>query len=85
MEMATKVFALGNSNAVRLPKPVMAALSLRAEDLITIEVINDREMVLKKSAPQTQYPPIKVLFEGYCGDYKPVEAEAFDTVGREEI
>ena len=35
MEIASKVFSLGNSNAIRVPRFIMEALSLHADDPIT--------------------------------------------------
>lgn len=85
MELATKVFALGNSNAVRLPRSVMEALSLRTDDPITIEVISSSEIILKKGESKEHYPSIKTLFSGYTVNDKPTEMESCEAIGRELI
>ena len=83
MEIASKVFSLGNSNAIRLPHLMMEALSLKAGDPITIEVLNHQELLVKKTANRATYPSIRELFAGYSGDYKPLEMEADDGIGKE--
>lgn len=85
MEIATKVFALGNSNAIRIPRLLMEAMSLKAGDSVTIEVIGNSEMVVRKSNGGSSYPSIREMFDGYEGEYKPVEMDADDMVGRELI
>ena len=85
MVLSTKIFALGNSNAVRLPRVVMEALSLCTDDPITIEVTGDNEIMLKKSVPKEPYPAIKTLFAGYSGGYKPTEMDSCEAMGSEEI
>ena len=84
MEVASKVFVLGNSNAVRIPRLIMDALSLQANDPVTLEV-RDNAMILKKQEYKTAYPSIRELFEGYTGTYQPTEMEANGIVGREMI
>jgi antitoxin component of MazEF toxin-antitoxin module len=84
MEVASRVFVLGNSNAVRIPRLIMDALSLRANDPVTLEV-RDNEMVIKKQERKTAYPSINELFEGYTGSYQPTEMESDGVVGREMI
>ncbi|MBO7405908.1 MAG: AbrB/MazE/SpoVT family DNA-binding domain-containing protein [Clostridia bacterium] len=84
MEIASRVFALGNSNAIRLPRLIMEALSLKTDDPITIEVVNKDEIVIKKQK-EDRYPSIRELFAGYNGGYKAEEISACGTVGRELI
>ena len=85
MEVTSKVFAVGNSHAVRLPRLIMEALTLKAGDPISIEVINNEELVIRKSAPHGAYPSIRELFDGYTGDYTPVEMDSASLRGRELI
>ena len=83
MEIASKVFSLGNSNAIRVPRLIMEALSLHADDPITIEVVNQNELLIKKQRKQEAYPSIKELFAGYDGNATAFEMDADDSVGRE--
>ena len=84
MEVASRVFSLGNSNAVRIPRLIMDALSLKANDPVTMEV-HDNEIVIKKQERKAAYPSVSELFEGYTGTYRPTEMEADGIVGREMI
>ena len=84
MEVASRIFVLGNSNAIRIPRLIMDALSLRANDPVTMEV-RDNQMIIKKQEQKTTYPSISELFEGYTGTYQPTEIEAGGIVGREMI
>ena len=85
MELATKVFALGNSNAVRFPQIVMEALSLRTGDPIVMEIVNNKEITIRKETVEEPYPSIRALFAGYSGDYCPVEIDSGEIVGKELI
>ncbi len=86
MKTLSKVFALGNSNAIRLPKLYMDALSLQPEDAITMEVINGDQIVIKKSFNSKDYPSINDLFKDYeYSEYKAQEIEATGIVGKELI
>lgn len=82
METAGKVFAIGNSNAIRIPKIILDALSLKSGDRVTMETQGESIIVRKKKA-EAGYPSIDELFEGYSGNYRPVEMDASDCVGRE--
>ena len=85
MEVASRVFALGNSNAVRIPRFIMDALSLKANDPVVMEVRGNDEMVVKKQGKREAYPSINELFEGYTGTYRPTEMDIGGIVGREMI
>ena len=74
MGFTSRVFALGISNAIRLPRIVMEALSLKAEDPITIEVVGQDELVMRKKG-KSGYPSIRELFDGYEGS-RPAEIDA---------
>ena len=83
MEISSRVFSLGNSNAIRVPRLIMEALSLHTDDPITMEVVNQDELLIKKQKKQGSYPSIKELFSGYDGNAAVYEMEAEDAVGRE--
>ena len=73
MQVNSKVFSLGNSNEIRLPKLVMDAIGLETDDSISIEVVGNEELRIRKSAPKGRYSSIEELFSGYAGDYRPTE------------
>ena len=83
MELTSRVFALGNSNAIRLPRIIMEAMSLKTDDPITIEVVGQNELVIRKQKTAA-YPSIRELLDGYDGG-RPAEMDAAGTVGREMI
>ena len=83
MEITGKVFALGNSNAIRIPHILMEALALKTDDPITLEVVGKDKLVIRKQA-LAPYPSIRALFAGYAGE-RPREMESAGTVGRELI
>ena len=66
MEVSSKVFALGNSNAIRIPRILMEIMELHAEDPITMEVTGKNELIIRKQTP-TAYPSIRELMAGYTG------------------
>lgn len=83
MEITGKIFSLGNSNAIRLPRIIMEALSLKSDDLISISVEGNEALVIKKASGKRRRS-IDELFEGYEGDY---QVQEWDTgmVGREVL
>ncbi len=83
MEIAGKIFALGNSNAIRIPHILMEALGLKSGDPITLEVVGKDELVIRKQCA-APYPSIRELFAGYTGE-RPQEMESSGAVGRELI
>ena len=83
MEFTSRVFALGNSNAIRLPRIIMEAMSLKTDDPITIEVVDPSELIIRKRKTAA-YPSIRELFAGYKGE-RPVEMDASGMVGKELI
>ena len=85
MELTSKVFALGNSNAIRFPQLVMEALSLATGDSIVMEIVNNREVAIRKACSDEAYPSIKSLLAGYSGEYHPSEMAPFGMVGKELI
>lgn len=83
MEITSKVFALGNSNAIRLPHIVMEALALKSDDPITLEVVGQEELIIRKQTP-SGYPSIRQLMAGYTGE-GPTEMDCGGRMGRELI
>ena len=68
----------GNSKAVRLPKALTEALSLRENDAVQINVEGDA-IVIRKPHPAS----LRELFEGYDGDGGSKEWDTGAPVGRE--
>ena len=86
MKTLSKVFALGNSNAIRLPKLYMEALSLKPEDSITMEIVNGNQLLITKTIAEEDYPSINTLFQNHKdNEYKPAEIDAVGIIGKELI
>jgi len=86
MEAAAKIFAIGNSNAVRIPLLMMKSLSWRAKDRVTVRLDEDNhQLVISKASRKRGYPSLQELFSGYNGDYCAQEFAPNDRQGRELI
>ncbi|MBR3624575.1 MAG: hypothetical protein IKN43_14650 [Selenomonadaceae bacterium] len=85
MEVTAKVFAIGNSNAIRIPQLIMKTLCLNANDYVNMRLNNDNELIISKKNQSKEYPSIKELFKGYAGDYIPKEFAPNDRRGMELI
>ncbi|MEG2252906.1 MAG: AbrB/MazE/SpoVT family DNA-binding domain-containing protein [Clostridia bacterium] len=71
----------GNSQGIRLPKGALAAASLRENDEVEILAV-ENEITIRKVR---RYKSLDVLFDGYHGDYQPVEFDTGADVGREVL
>lgn len=85
MVISSRIFSLGNSNAIRIPRVIMEALSFSTDEPITLEVTGQNQLVISKEKPSMEYPSIKELFAGYSGSYRPSEIESTGLLGRELI
>lgn len=78
--MQSNVVKWGNSNAVRIPKPVLEAVHLKENDRVEIIAQDDR-IIIKKSEPRKKR--LEILMEGYDGDYVFEEVDWGEPVGNE--
>ena len=86
MEVAAKIFAIGNSNAVRIPLLMMKSLSWRAKDHVMVRLDEDnKQLVISKASHERNYPSLRELFAGYSGNYSAQEFAPNDRRGRELI
>ena len=79
--MHTSIQKWGNSSAVRIPKDVLERGRFKESDQVEIVVDKPGVLLIKKS--KRRYANLDELFVGYKGDYKCVEADTGDPVGRE--
>lgn len=77
--MISNVFKLGNSNAIRLPKPIMESLGIHTNDEVKL-TINDSKLTIEKIGSRKN---IKELFKDYSGKYEIKEFFDDKPVGRE--
>lgn len=76
--METRIFKIGNSLGVRIPKTFADEIGINKGDNMNITKEKD-EIIISKSEELS----IKKLFEGYTGDYKTEEIDWGDTIGDE--
>ena len=79
--VATAIQRWGNSQGIRLPKYLLDALKWSRDEKITIHA-KDNRLIIEQAIPG-RHPSIEELFEGFDGEYKPVEIGWGDPVGRE--
>jgi len=83
--MNTTIQKWGNSQAVRLPRPILEAALLQENDLVEI-VAEDNSIIIKKVEPMRKRRAKKSLeerFKDYNGDYKCSEFDWGEPVGEE--
>jgi antitoxin MazE len=81
--MVTTIQKWGNSNAVRLPKPIMEALFLRENDPIEI-IPRDDHIVLRKAVPKRRAKKsLEERFKDYTGVCECTEYDWGPPVGHE--
>ncbi len=71
----------GNSQGVRLPKPILDALKWSTNDKITIKT-QDNKIVIELAEPK-KHKTIKELFKEYDGNYVCEEIDWGGPEGRE--
>ena len=67
--MQTTIQKWGNSQAIRLPKPIMDLLLLKESDLVTISTYNDSIIIKKATRKRRANKSLKERFEGYNGTH----------------
>ena len=81
--MYTNIQKWGNSQAVRLPKNILEAISLKENDRVEI-VASGGDIIIKKTARSRRAKKsLEERFQNYTGDYKCAEFEWGNPVGKE--
>jgi antitoxin MazE len=79
--MEASIQKWGNSNAIRLPKPILKTANIEEYD--TVEIIaGDNEIVIRK-AERRKHITLKKRLQGWDGVYKPDAIDWGEPVGRE--
>lgn len=82
--MVAVVQKWGNSNAIRVPKVILNELSIKENDQISMDIVDDSIIIKKSNAHKT----LKQRIKDFYGNKKPnkiVEKEMIvDKVGEEE-
>jgi len=79
--MTTNIFKLGNSNAIRIPKPFIESMKLKTND--EIELILEQDKIVIKKINKNK--SIKDLFNNYDKKYEFDNYLDDEIVGREEL
>jgi len=80
--MMTSIQKWGNSQGVRIPKHLLDAAELTANDKITIRAEN-HTLIIEKASPVSAHKTIKELFANYDGEYTPQEIDWGERTGNE--
>lgn len=80
--MKTLIRKWGNSQGVRIPKHLLDAVKLTANDEVIIRAENDT-LIIEKAAPTQPRKTIKELFADYNGEYTPEEIDWGEKAGKE--
>ncbi len=80
--MKTLIRKWGNSQGVRIPKHLLDAVKLTANDEVVIRAENDT-LIIEKAAPTQPRKTIKELFADYNGEYTPEEIDWGEKAGKE--
>jgi antitoxin MazE len=81
--MTTTIQKWGNSQAIRLPKPVLETLSLQENDTVEIIAVNGSIVISKASRKRRAKISLEARFRNYVGEYSFEEYDWGNPVGRE--
>ena len=81
--MLTNIQRWGNSQGVRIPKPILDELFLQEND--QVEIVADKNTIIIKKAARKRRAKksLEELFAGYTGNYKCEELDTGKPVGKE--
>ena len=81
-QMQTAIVKWGNSRGIRLPKPLLESVHMSDSDTVEVTAVGD-SIVIKKTAASRMHKTIQERFEGFTGEYEPVEIDWGEPVGKE--
>lgn len=84
MLATAKITKWGNSQAIRLPKEILAQVNLQVDDTIIIDIING-QIIIKKAENYPSYQPLEKLFANFQGNYEEKETHWGKDVGAEML
>ncbi|MDD4698931.1 MAG: AbrB/MazE/SpoVT family DNA-binding domain-containing protein [Oscillospiraceae bacterium] len=80
--MVTNIVKWGNSQGIRIPKPLLESLDLKDNDMVEL-IIENNYLVIKKKEKTNTYKTIQERFENYNDEYEPIEIDWGAPVGDE--
>lgn len=72
--MQTNIVKWGNSQGIRLPKVLLESADLAESDVVDVTVENGN-IIIKKAESKNKFKTIQERFEGFNGEYEPVEID----------
>ncbi|MCL2048063.1 MAG: AbrB/MazE/SpoVT family DNA-binding domain-containing protein [Defluviitaleaceae bacterium] len=81
--MTTTIQKWGNSQAIRLPKPILEMLFFQENDTVELVAENDTLIIKKADRPRRAKKSLEERFSGYIGDYECSEFDWGKPVGNE--
>ena len=73
----------GNSNAIRLPKPLLDDYELEESDKVELKLISEGILITKSVRKPRAKVSLEERFKDYTGEYLPEEYDWGKPVGRE--
>ena len=71
----------GNSQAIRLPKTILATASMAEHE--SVEIIAEKDTIIIKKIPGPRHRTLKERLDGFHGEYAFQEWDTGPAVGRE--
>lgn len=78
MMYTTQIQPWGNSQAIRIPKPLLDSVPLKVNDPVEI-TIEDGSIVIRKASKS-----LRERFAGYHGEYHGEEWDTGEPIGKED-
>ena len=81
--MTTTIQKWGNSQAIRIPKPILEELFLAENDAVELVAVNNSLVISKVNRVRRAKKSLEERFENYTGDYQCSEYDWSKPTGRE--
>lgn len=72
----------GNSNALRLPKPILESAFLKENDKVEI-IVSENQIIIKKADNINKHKTLAERLKNFKGEYKAEEWNTGENVGKE--
>jgi len=80
--MQTTITKWGNSQGVRLPKPLLESAHLLEDDIVEV-IVKDDSIIIKKTENKRRHRTLKERLAGFDGEYIGQEWDTGPSVGNE--
>lgn len=80
--MLTQIVKWGNSQGIRLPKPLLEDIGMKENDTVELTV-ESGNIIIKKAEATNRHKSINERFADFSGTYEPVDIAWGEPVGNE--